>query len=193
VTSTFADPILTMMLPGAWTYYDQGPTNLQINMGAGVHLESNLSLFRYFGRVIDPGDNHSITKTKDLFSWIEQNPHLEVIGKARPAQIGGVGGREIDFRPTGAPLCAYAGDGSRCWNLMPIIDGDPYTPTNMALGTMYCVGSDPESPDVPFTYRLAMVDLDGSQVVFVWQEDTSAFDETVKTFEEVLASIEVGA
>jgi hypothetical protein len=193
VTSSFAAPILTMTLPGAWTYYDQGPTNLQINMGAGVHLESNLSLFSYFGRVIDPGDNHSITTTKDLISWIEQNPHLEVTGQARPIQVGGVEGREIDFKPTGAPLCAYFADGSRCWNLMPIIDGDPYTPANMELGTMYVVSSDPESPDVPFSYRLAVVDFDGSEVVFMWQEDTSMFDETVTTFEEVLASIEAGA
>lgn len=191
VTSTFAAPTLMMTLPGDWTFADQGPTNLQINMGTGIHLESALSVFRYFGRVIDPGNDHSITKTSDLISWIEQNPHLEVIGKAGPVQIGGVGGREIDFRPSGAPLCTYFTDGSRCWNLMPLIDGDPFTPANMELGTMYVVGSDPESPEVPFSYRLAVVDFDGSEVVFIWQEDASAFDDTVKTFEEVLASIEV--
>lgn len=193
VTSTFADPILTMTLPGVWTFYDQGPTNLQLNMGTGVHLESNLSVFGFFGRVVDPGDDHTITETGDLISWIEQNPHLEVIGGASPVRIAGVKGREIDFRPIGAPLCTYFADGSRCWNLMPIIDGDPFTPANHELGTMYAVSSDPESPDVPFSYRLAVVDLDGSEVVFAWQEDASAFDQTVQTFEEVLSSIEVGA
>jgi hypothetical protein len=193
VTSTFDAPVLTVTLPGDWTFYDQGPTNLQLNMGTGVHLESSLSLFNYFGRVIDPGDDHSITETSDLISWIEQHPHLEVIGKAESVHIAGFEGQEIDFRPSGMPLCTYFPDGSRCWNLMPIIDGDPFSPANQELGTMFVVSSDVESPDVPFTYRLALVDIDGSQVVFVWQEDGSVFDETVQTFEQVLASIEVGA
>ena len=191
VTSTLADPTLTMTLPGTWTFADQGPTNLQINEGTGVHLESALSLFDFFGRVIDPTDDHAITKTHDLISWIEQNPHLEVIGRASPVRIGGVKGTEIDFRPVDAPLCTYFADGSRCWNLMPLIDGDPFTPANMELGTMYVVGGDPESPGVPFTYRLAVADFGGSQVVFIWQEAASVFDQTVKTFEDVLASIEV--
>jgi len=193
VTSTFADPILTMTLLGGWTFYDQGPTNLQVNMGTGVHLESTLSVFGFFGQVVDPGDDHSMTETRDLISWIEQNPNLEVMGRPSSVRIGGVKAREIDFRPTGAPLCTYFPDGSRCWNLMPIIDGDPFSPANQELGTMYVVSSDPDSPDVPMMYRLAVVDFDGSQVVFVWQEDASAFNRTVRTFEDVLASIEVGA
>jgi hypothetical protein len=193
VTSTFADPIFSMTLPGVWTFFDQGPTNLQVNKGTGVSLESNLSVFGFFGRVVDPRHDQSITKTNDLISWIEQNPHLEVTRRASPIQIGGVKGREIDFRPIGAPLCSYAQDGSRCWNLMPIIDGNPFTPENQELGTMYVVGSDVESPDDPFSYRLAVVDFGGSDVVFIWQEDASAFDQTVQTFEDVLASIEVGA
>ena len=192
VTSTFADPILTMTLPGTWIFFDQGPTNLQLNHGSSAHLESTMSMFVSFGRVVDPSDDHTIMKTNDLISWIEQNPHLEVIGTASPVRIAGVKGQEIDFRPVDAPLCSYFADGSRCWNLMPIIDGDPFTPANQELGTMYVVGSDPERPDEPFSYRLAVVDLDGSEVVFVWQ-DASAFDKTVKTFEDVLASIEVGA
>jgi hypothetical protein len=192
VTSTFADPLLTMTLPGPWTLFDQGPTNLQINMGSRVHLESQLSAFSFFGRVVDPGDDHTIVETNDLISWIEQNPHLVVIGRPSSVRIGGAKGREIDFRPVDAPLCTYYSDGSRCWNLMPIIDGDPFTPENQELGTMYVVGSDPESPDVPMSYRLALLDFDGSEVVFIWQEEASAFDQTVKTFERVLASIEVG-
>src|SRR5947207_1922035 len=31
VTTTFAEPALTMTLPGPWTFYDQGPTDIQIN------------------------------------------------------------------------------------------------------------------------------------------------------------------
>jgi hypothetical protein len=193
VTSTFSDPTLTLTLPGAWTFFDQGPTDLQLNMGTSVHLESQLLLFNFFGRVVDPGDDHSITETNDLISWIEQHPNLEVTRDATPVEVGGVEGTAIDFRPTGAPLCTYYTDGSRCWNLMPIIDGDPFTPANQELGTMFVVGGDDQSPDVMFSYRLTLVDFDGSQVVFIWQEDTSVFDQTVQTYGDVLGSIEVGA
>ena len=191
VTTTFGPPALSMTLPGTWTFADQGPTNLQINQGSGEHLESSLSAFDFFGRVIDPSDDHTIMKTNDLIAWLEQNPHLEVIGHAASVRIAGGKGREIDFRPIDAPPCTYFSDGSRCWNLMPLIGGDPFTPANREVGTMFVVGSDPTSPGVPFTYRLAVADVGGQQVVFIWQEDTSAFHRTVKTFESVLASIKV--
>lgn len=189
VTSTFADPTLTMTLPGTWTFADQGPTNLQVNQGVGVHLESTLLLFDFFGRVVDPADDRTITRTDDLIGWIEHNPHLQVVGRARSVRIGGVKGSEIDVRTVDAPPCTYYADGSRCWNLMPIIDGDPFAPANRDLGTMFAVGSDPQSPNVSFTYRLAVVELGGRQIVFAWQEATSAFRRTVKTFEQVLSSV----
>ncbi len=54
---------------------------------------------------------------------------------------------------------------------------------------MFAVGSDPQSPNVPFTYRLAVAELGDRQVVFAWQEATSAFARTSKTFEEVPSSV----
>ncbi len=106
-----------------------------------------------------------------------------------PVRIGDVKGREIDFRTVDAPPCTSYEDGSRCWNLIPVIDGDPFAPANMELGTMFAVGSDPQSPNVPFTYRLAVAELSDRQVVFAWQEATSAFARTSKTFEEVPSSV----
>jgi len=43
---------------------------------------------------------------------------------------------------------------------------------------------------VPFSYRLVLVDFGDSQVVFTWQDAQSSFDGSVRTFDEVVASVE---
>jgi hypothetical protein len=182
----------SLAFEGPWTMYDNDSNYLQINKGSdftqGVH--QTLTVFQYHGKGVSPADNHSLVAAPDLLAWLQQNPHLKVTRTAA-VTVGGSPGTEVDLHAVNPPDCAYYADGSKCWNLTPMIDGDPFSPDAQQAGDMLVVGSDlPGNGGGDLPTRLVLAQHGGASYVFFWVDAADSFTTSVADFETVLSTVQ---
>ncbi len=188
-TSVMTDPSITMTLPGTWSMFGQSANFVAPEVGSGGYTMTEFYVFKFDGRVVDPKDNETIVHTQDLIGWLRTNPHIRFLTRPKPATVGGARGRVFDIEAVNAPDCAYFHDGTRCWNLLPMIEGNPYSPTAVGNAGMLVIGPGLD-PSIQAPDRFWLLNVHGQDMGIVWQDDAPTFKDSVKNFETILKSVE---
>src|SRR5919198_1638431 len=184
------EPRMTFALQDTWWLDGEDRWALVMTPGTSYQSEETV-VVTDVKRVFEPSNQRKpVPAPGDLVGWFVRHRVFVFLTKPHPVEIGGVRGTEFDLRLGKAPLCApnpNLPSGTRCWLITPFRPGNPFSPTEAALGPPLGVFTSPTgSPD---RNRFDILRVHGHQLLITYADYPESFPSTVRLYERLLQAI----
>jgi hypothetical protein len=186
------EPRITFTLKDTWWLEGEDRWSVVMTPGSSYQSEENVVIIDV-QRVFEPSNQRKpVPAPQDLVGWFLHHPGFHLLTTPHAVEIGGVRGTEFDLKLVTAPLCPRNPNlplGTRCWLISPFRPGDPFSPTEAAIGPPFAIITTDRGPEIN---RLEILNVEGHRLLIAFGDYPKTFPATVRLFERLIQSIRFG-